>query len=179
MCVYFTVLLEILAGLLPNGPSGRFLVNWLIQCRRTLCHGAPSWTLFHLVPFCFGLISVTVDRNAYPGCWMEPSPHARPQLANMGEAAWPFLNSHSMWARSGQLFCCSWCVLHPVRLLLAVWHTHTYIVVFLPLTIHSLEFPPVSPIIEQMTGAATASVERMEKKEKAFTPKKWFHVTWV
>lgn len=41
-----------------------------------------------------------------------------------GEASWPFLNPDSKLARSGQLFSCSWCVLHPARLSLAACLTH-------------------------------------------------------
>lgn len=90
-----------------------FLIDILFSCY------LPSFPAFLFCPDplpCFG--------KRIGGSWMKTGGHASPQLANMGEAAWPFVNPDAALARSGQLFSCSWCVLHPARLSLAVCLTH-------------------------------------------------------
>ena len=99
-----------------NFPPFSAEITLVLSCFHTFSPTFPA--LF------FVLISLPVLGNGLQGSWMKTLSHASPHLANMGEAAWPRLNPDSVLARSGQLFSCSWCVLHPARLSLAACPTH-------------------------------------------------------
>lgn len=140
--------------------------DWL-RSQWTLCRGAQCWTVSHCCLFVSSWSPSPFTENESPGSWMERGRHARPQLANMGEAAWPFLNStldvSLQWpAVLLQLMCAPPCE----AFIGSVPHTHIHTHLLLWFCLNRLSHSPQTGV---PPCSATASVER---KKKCWLPKK-------